>query len=250
MAKVRASLVTLREMLVDRGLDVGEFVDIDDVVSRSANQQVLSFDLPSCDIRIVYCLGQKYNNRDVKKVLNEQSAASNVNHAILVTQESPTSGSQVLTTDKPQIKSYEVFKLTTLCSNISKHALQPKFELMTEAEVQELLEKSSTKRKKLPAILTEDPMAKYYGLKPNDVVRIVRKTPNGESYYYRCCYANKPQAAAVQSTVADRLAGVRGNTAAAAAPEAAEAAEAEAAAGTPEAPSTPEPEEPSTPENL
>ena len=94
---VRSSLVTLKEMLVDRKLDVSSFDDVvlDDVVEQNANQQVFSFELPSCNARVVYSLGQKYNNRDVKRVINEQSS-SGVSHAILVTRELPTSGSQVL----------------------------------------------------------------------------------------------------------------------------------------------------------
>ena len=191
-AAVAASFTTIKQMLTDRGLDVSSFESIssDDIVSQSQSNQTFSFELPSCNIRVVYSLNQKYNNRDVKKLMNETSAAKNVTHAILVTRELPTSGSQILTQERPQIKTYEIFRLTSLCCNKSRHVLQPKFEVMSEQEVKELLEFLGTTRARLPVIYNTDPMAEYYGLAPNQVVRIIRKTPSGgSSVYYRCCHA-------------------------------------------------------------
>lgn len=190
-ADVERSAVTLLEMLEDRKVDVS---DDDKKALREIEIRgdVFCVDLPSCSLRIVYCLSPKYNNRDVKKLVNEQSK-----HAIIITRELPTSGSQILNPDRvAQSQTYEVFKLSFMCRNISRHALQPKFELMSEEEVEQLLKAHSTTLSRLPVIQNTDAMAMYLGLKPGNVVRITRKTPSGgTTIFYRHCHAHKIVAA-------------------------------------------------------
>ena len=62
----------------------------------------------------------------------------------------------------------------------------PKHEILTKKEKEEFFREYKIKRKDMPKILVNDPMAKYYNAKPGDVFRITR--PNEatiESNFYR-----------------------------------------------------------------
>lgn len=69
---------------------------------------------------------------------------------------------------------------------VRKHVLVPPHELMSEAEVEELLAIYGITKKELPRIKINDPAIKDLGAKSGDVIRIKRISPiSGISYYYR-----------------------------------------------------------------
>lgn len=87
---------------------------------------------------------------------------------------------------KEEYKNVEIFMNKNMMFNITHHQLVPKHILIDDEEVKEVLEKYSTTLNKLPKILRSDPIAKYYGLKPNQVCKIIRKSPEvGDYIYYR-----------------------------------------------------------------
>ena len=70
--------------------------------------------------------------------------------------------------------------------DITQHYLVPKHVKLTEDEKSELLKRYNITLKQLPAIKDIDPMAKLINAKPNDVIKIIRKSPTiGESVFYR-----------------------------------------------------------------
>ena len=70
--------------------------------------------------------------------------------------------------------------------NITHHELVPKHIILTKEEENELLEKYNTTRGKLPKLSKSDPIAKYYGMKSDQICKILRKSPEvGEYVYYR-----------------------------------------------------------------
>ncbi|PNX93306.1 DNA-directed RNA polymerases I, II, and III subunit RPABC1 [Trifolium pratense] len=81
----------------------------------------------------------------------------------------------------------EIIKLNDLVVNPTKHVLQPKYEVLTAVEKQELLKKYKIEEKQLPHMLRTDPMASYYGLERGQVVKI---SHSGEVFNslvtYRC----------------------------------------------------------------
>jgi DNA-directed RNA polymerases I, II, and III subunit RPABC1 len=90
--------------------------------------------------------------------------------------------------NKDEYKNVEVFMNKYMMFNITHHQLVPKHIILNESEEQELLTKFSTTKNKLPKILRTDPIAKYYGMKPNQICKIIRKSPEvGEAFYYRIC---------------------------------------------------------------
>lgn len=81
----------------------------------------------------------------------------------------------------------EIFWYKSLTFNVSKHVMVPKHELISNFKKDELKKVYFLDRlDKLPTILKEDPVAKYYGMRNGDVCRITRESPNiGTSIMYR-----------------------------------------------------------------
>ncbi|GIQ86028.1 archaeal RpoH /eukaryotic RPB5 RNA polymerase subunit, partial [Kipferlia bialata] len=84
---------------------------------------------------------------------------------------------------------FEFFRDDDLVVNITKHVLVPKHELLTEEQKAEVLAEYKCSLDQLPRIMVTDPIARYLGLKPNDVVRITRKSETAGRYItYRACF--------------------------------------------------------------
>ena len=197
---VEASYAVVKQMLVDRGKDVSSF-DTDphlataSVVAQSKGgaNQVFFLDVASCNLRIVYNLMSKFKAADIKAPMVFKSDAD-INHAIIISRENTTTGT--LLPPAAQIKTYEVFRLASLCINIVRHSLQPKFEVMSNEDVAAVLKyyggMGATGKNKLPVIYSSDPIARYFDMKAGQVVRITRTAPSGgTSVYYRCCHMHK-----------------------------------------------------------
>ncbi|CAI9099696.1 OLC1v1036556C1 [Oldenlandia corymbosa var. corymbosa] len=83
----------------------------------------------------------------------------------------------------------EVFRITDLLVNITKHILKPKHQLLTPAEKQNLLEKYNVEEKQLPRMLQKDAIAQYYGLQKGQVVKITYSSEATETRVtYRCVW--------------------------------------------------------------
>ena len=66
------------------------------------------------------------------------------------------------------------------------HVDVPKHEIMVKKDAKEVLEKYHCKTTDLPLILVTDPAIIGLGVKPGDMIKIIRKSATaGESFYYR-----------------------------------------------------------------
>ena len=69
---------------------------------------------------------------------------------------------------------------------VPDHVYVPKHEIMTKKDAQKVLDEFNCKPTELPLIFVTDPAILGLGVKPGDMIRIIRKSGTaGESTYYR-----------------------------------------------------------------
>lgn len=81
-----------------------------------------------------------------------------------------------------------IFKKKELEFNLVDHNIVPKHIMLTEDQATEVLIAYNAKKKNMPLIPRTDPVAKYYGMKPNNICKIIRpSTLTAEVPFYRIC---------------------------------------------------------------
>ena len=75
-----------------------------------------------------------------------------------------------------EYKNTEVFFDYELLINVIDHNLQPKFEVLSSSDIENLHKSYILDNKDIPIMLTTDRIARYYKLKDGDIVRIIRSS--------------------------------------------------------------------------
>jgi DNA-directed RNA polymerase subunit H len=69
---------------------------------------------------------------------------------------------------------------------ITNHIYQPKHEILSKDEAQEILKKYNSKPSQLPYVMISDKALEDLDVRPGDIIKITRKSQTaGESVYYR-----------------------------------------------------------------
>ena len=85
-----------------------------------------------------------------------------------------------------EYKNTEVFFDYELLVNVIDHNLQPKFEVLSSTEIENLFKSYQIDLKDIPVMLSTDRIARYYKLKDGDIVRIIRTSiTSGYTTSYR-----------------------------------------------------------------
>jgi len=115
--------------------------------------------------------------------------SENANHAILVLQQALThTAAKEANSNSNSELSLEYFVENELMINVTEHFLQPQFFLVNDELKAQILEKYNVKEQQLPKIQKTDPIARYYGLKKGELIRILRKSETaGISEVFRVC---------------------------------------------------------------
>lgn len=179
------SFETILEMLRDREIDVGSVTKqhMEDVLKQESIKPIIEVILNN--VKVIYYTPSKFKWADVRKYFEDDEPYSLY---ILVVQENITQNNMKSIAALPL--NVEVHNINRLQFNITKHVLVPKHEVIKDKKVvDDLIEAYKLKNKyQLPIILKTDPIAKYYGMKSGDVVKITRDSPTaGEYVLYRCC---------------------------------------------------------------
>lgn len=178
------SFETILEMLGDRGHNVGNITreNLSQIIELDSIKPVIEIKLDG--VKIVYATQAKFKLADVRKSFQDEPFAL----YLLVVQDTMTqSNLKAIAEFKMNI---EVYPVQRLQFNITKHMLVPKHEVIRDkAAIDAILESFKLKsRTQLPVILKTDPIARYYGMKSGDLVKVTRNSPTaGEHVIYRCC---------------------------------------------------------------
>ena len=108
-----------------------------------------------------------------------------VKHSILVVPDvgiTPIAKKAISTAWHANKDRVEIFTESELMIDITEHELVPEHRVLTDAEKDELLARYKLKEEQLPRIKTVDPVARYFGMLPGQVCRIVRPSETAGMY--------------------------------------------------------------------
>lgn len=106
----------------------------------------------------------------------------NISRAIIVVQQGMTPSAKQSLVDMAPKYILEHFLEAELLVNITEHALVPEHVVMTPEEKKELLQRYKLKESQLPRIQEGDPVARYFGLRRGQVVKIIRPSETAGRY--------------------------------------------------------------------
>ena len=109
----------------------------------------------------------------------DPTSAAQITRAILIAQDQTSLTKKY---DAASNITLEIFNLDDLQVNITQHQLVPKHCVLTSDEKNELLDKYKIKEHQLPKIQQADPVAKYFGVKKRDVMKIIRPSETAGRY--------------------------------------------------------------------
>ncbi|KAK1366040.1 DNA-directed RNA polymerase RPB5 subunit, eukaryote/virus [Heracleum sosnowskyi] len=83
----------------------------------------------------------------------------------------------------------EIFQITDLLVNVTKHKMMPKHRLLTNEEKEQLLKKYNVDEKQLPRIKVDDAIVRYYAFEKGHVLEVTSNSEITGSYVsYRCVW--------------------------------------------------------------
>ncbi|KAI0329077.1 DNA-directed RNA polymerase RPB5 subunit [Cubamyces sp. BRFM 1775] len=193
---------TIHELVKDRGFQVSDDeinMDLATFRAHYANQagsvdrSQLNFftnhrDNPQLQIFIFFTDEKSVGVKTMRKLLGILEEKHIQQGIIIFPGNMTPSARKVIVAMASQYK-LEEFSESDLLVNITHHTLVPRHELLTPEQKKELLETYRLKETQLPRIQLADPVARYYGLKRGNVVKITRPSETSGRYAsYRICF--------------------------------------------------------------
>ncbi|KAI3650355.1 hypothetical protein MP228_003836 [Amoeboaphelidium protococcarum] len=182
---------TIHKMAKDRGYSVGdnEFnLSLDEFRNQFGsviNRDALAFmftnaNEPSDQLIVFFTEETSVGVKPIRTFVQTMSEKG-IMRAIVVIRNHITPAAAKVMMNLPKLK-FEMFHEAELLVNITEHQLVPKHVLLTAGEKAELLKRYRLKESQLPRMLQSDPVARYFGLRRGDVVKIIRPSETAGRY--------------------------------------------------------------------
>lgn len=180
---------TVHKMARDRGYGVSEeeylmtLGDFKDRYGRNITRDKLTFLFQKEggeQLLVFFCEDTNIGVKPMRSFVQVMSEKG-INNAILVVRKAITPAAQKTILGLPKLK-FEIFYENELLVNVTEHQLVPKHELLSSSSKKELLERYRVRETQLPRIQSSDPVARYFGLKRGDVVKILRPSETAGRY--------------------------------------------------------------------
>ena len=150
-----------------------------EVIKKYNNLSYFEIKLLSNDTLYVLLIETKITS--LKKIDNIDDLLENNNKKIFIVNSIQNKIWQLLVDNN-----IEVFYFNEFLINIVDHDLVPEHILLKDKEKEEFLKLYNNQISKIPYILQNDPITRYYNAKINDIFKIKRVSlTSGISYYYR-----------------------------------------------------------------
>eukprot|EP00929_Paragymnodinium_shiwhaense_P015229 TRINITY_DN123287_c0_g1_i1.p1 TRINITY_DN123287_c0_g1~~TRINITY_DN123287_c0_g1_i1.p1 ORF type:complete len:213 (+),score=66.44 TRINITY_DN123287_c0_g1_i1:77-715(+) len=116
------------------------------------------------------------------RILAEKMDEKRIKEAILVVKQPLTPLAQTAVKEAMSRMKIEVFHESELIVNITRHELVPKHVPLTADERQQLLDRYRLKSAQLPRMQLTDPIARYFGMQREQVMKIIRPSETAGRY--------------------------------------------------------------------
>lgn len=188
---------TVHEMLADRGYTVAEKMmnetreefkeKWDHVHAEGGGREkfiILVHKKDQPDQQLIVFFPEENKRVGVKpiRVLAERMDEKHIKEAVLVVKQPLTPLARTAIVEAMAKMRIEVFHESELIVNITRHELVPKHLPLTEEEKSQLLNRYHMKPTQLPRMQQQDPIARYFGMSRDQVVKIIRPSETAGRY--------------------------------------------------------------------
>jgi len=194
VTKLYRAYKTIHEMVHDRGYLVSQneldmtlqqfqekYAQTGVVERESLTFLVQKKDDPADSLLVFFPADETVGVKPIRKY-TERMSSQEVLKGIIVYQKNLTPSAQKVITQMAPKYLIEIFSDSELLVNITRHSLVPKHVVLTNDEKKMLLERYKLKELQLPRIQPSDPVARYYGLRKGQVVKILRSSETAGRY--------------------------------------------------------------------
>uniref|UniRef100_A0A6G1S414 DNA-directed RNA polymerases I, II, and III subunit RPABC1 n=1 Tax=Aceria tosichella TaxID=561515 RepID=A0A6G1S414_9ACAR len=162
-----------QEFVVKRGLDRPSRSDLTVHCAHNDNSDDMMYVFFPDEAKI----GIRHIQGYVSKMESEK-----VQRAIVIVRQGLTPSARQAIKEVGPTYMMEEFLESEMLINITEHELVPQHTLLTVEEKQELFSRYKLKEAQLMKMLAGDPVARYYGFKRGQVIKIVRKSDTAGRY--------------------------------------------------------------------
>ncbi|WWC65146.1 uncharacterized protein I303_107760 [Kwoniella dejecticola CBS 10117] len=190
---------TVHEMVRDRGYLVADYeVDVpfdqfknDFGATGSVDRGPMSFSVKHAEdegtLYVYFCAEKNVSKAAMKTFITSMDKIG-AKRGIIIWSEKMSPAAKKTLQELASEYHLEDFQESDLLVNITRHFLVPKHQIMRKEEKDQLIKRYRLKETQLPRIMITDPVARYYGMKRGQVMRIERASETAGRYItYRIC---------------------------------------------------------------